>query len=43
MRKNIFGAIVIIFVVFACFLVLNEMNGSTTSEVDTQQFYAEIE
>jgi hypothetical protein len=43
MRKNIYGAIVIIFVVFACLLVINEINSPTNSEVNTQQYYADTE
>ncbi|WP_262891652.1 hypothetical protein [Bizionia arctica] len=40
MRKNIYGAIVIIFVVFACILVMSEINTPTNAEMDTLQYYA---
>ncbi|MCX7548452.1 hypothetical protein OS188_10865 [Xanthomarina sp. F1114] len=43
MKKNILGAIVIIFVVFASVLALKEINQTTASEVNTQQYYADSE
>jgi hypothetical protein len=43
MRKTIYGAFVIIFVVFACLLVINEINSTSKTEVDTQQYYADSE
>lgn len=43
MKKNLLGALVIIFVAFACFLVMKELSSPATSEVDAQQYYADME
>ncbi|WP_262712031.1 hypothetical protein [Formosa maritima] len=43
MKKNLLGAIVIIFVAFACFLVINEVTNKNTSELEIQQFYSDVE
>jgi multisubunit Na+/H+ antiporter MnhC subunit len=43
MKKNLLGAIVIIFVTFACLLVMSEVSNNDTSEVETQQYYADTE
>lgn len=43
MKKNLLGALVIIFVAFACFLVMKEMRSPATSEIDTQQYYGDME
>jgi hypothetical protein len=43
MRKNLLGALVIIFVAFACFLVMKEMSNPANTEVDSQQYYADSE
>ena len=43
MKKNLLGAIVIIFVTFACLLVMIELSNKDTSEVETQQYYNDSE
>lgn len=43
MKKNLLGVIVIIFVIFACVLVIKEISSQAASEVVTLQFYADSE
>ncbi|HLV38862.1 hypothetical protein [Xanthomarina sp.] len=43
MKKNLFGAIVIVFVVFVAVLVLKEINETGASEINAQQYYADYE
>jgi hypothetical protein len=43
MKKNLLGALVIIFVAFACLLVMSEVSNTNASEVETQQYYADSE
>ncbi|MFL0353117.1 hypothetical protein [Xanthomarina sp. GH4-25] len=43
MKKNLLGAIVIVFVIFACLLVISEVNDVNASDVEAQQYYADSE
>jgi hypothetical protein len=43
MKKNLLGAIVIIFVVFACLLVISEISSNNASELETQQYFTDLE
>ena len=41
MKKNILGAIVIFFVVFASLLAISELTNTSDDNIDSTQFYAE--
>ena len=39
MKKNLLGAIVIVFVTFACLLVISEVARNNNSEIEDEQYY----
>ena len=41
MKKNILGAIVILFVAFASLLAISELTNTSDDNIDSTQFYAE--
>jgi len=43
MKKNLLGALVILFVVFATVLALNELNDTGENEVNKQEYYADMD
>ncbi|WP_338731933.1 hypothetical protein [Mangrovimonas cancribranchiae] len=41
MRKNLLGVLVVLFVIFACILVIKEANTNSNPQIDSQQFYVD--
>lgn len=41
MKKNLLSILVVLFVIFACALVIKEINSGHNPQLETQQYYAD--